>query len=247
MKFLLTAINAKYIHSNPGVYSLQMYAGQAERLEKAAEGGAAPEGEGLPAVHVEIGEYTINNQMDQILEDVYRRKPAVVGISCYIWNITYGLQLARDLHKVLPDTDIWLGGPEVSFDAPQLLEKEAEILGVMKGEGEETFAGLLKCYKHLGGTVQQWRNQAQQSRQEQEIGQAADSRQEAVLSAESFWKQLEMLPAVAYRDENGQIQDHPVRPVMDMSRIPFLYKNLEGFENRIVYYESSRGCPFSCS
>ncbi len=230
MKFLLIAINAKYIHSNPGVYSLQMYAEKAEAESRTAdEGGTAPAGEGLPAVHVEIGEYTINNQMDQILEDVYRRKPDMVGISCYIWNVTYGLQLARDLHKVLPDTDIWLGGPEVSFDAPQLLEREPEILGVMKGEGEETFAGLLQCYKQLGGTVQQWR------------------RKETALTAEAFWKQMEKLSSVTYRNADGQIQNHPVRPVMDMSQIPFLYKDLKGFENRIVYYESSRGCPFSCS
>ena len=242
MKFLLTAINAKYIHSNPGVYSLKMYAEQ-EKMERktADEGGAVQAWTGLPDVHVEIGEYTINNQMDQILEDVYRRKPDIVGISCYIWNVNYGLQLARDLHKVLPDVDIWLGGPEVSFDGPRILEKEPEILGIMKGEGEETFAALLQCYEELGNTVQHWRGQKERSKQDDSKA-AEDSRK-----LESFWKKLELLPAVSYRDGDGQIKDHPVRPVMDMSRIPFLYKNLEGFENRIVYYESSRGCPFSCS
>ena len=64
---------------------------------------------------------------------------------------------------------------------------------------------------------------------------------------EEFWQSLSSLPAAAYRGKDGTIQDHPVRPVMDMSRIPFLYSRLEGFENRIIYYESSRGCPFSCS
>ena len=64
---------------------------------------------------------------------------------------------------------------------------------------------------------------------------------------EEFWESLSSLPAAAYRGKDGTIQDHPVRPVMDMSRIPFLYSRLEGFENRIIYYESSRGCPFSCS
>ena len=80
MKFLLAAVNAKYIHSNPGIYSLKAYA---ERTR----GDLFPEGAGLPSVHVEIGEYTINNQMEQILEDIYRRKPDMVGFSCYIWNI----------------------------------------------------------------------------------------------------------------------------------------------------------------
>lgn len=104
-------------------------------------------------MQVEIAEYTINNQMELILEDIYRRKPDMVGISCYIWNIAYALDLVRDIHKVLPDTDIWLGGPEVSYDAPQLLVREPEVFGVMKGEGEEMFAALLECYRTLGCTV----------------------------------------------------------------------------------------------
>lgn len=226
MKFLLAAVNAKYIHSNPGIYSLKAYA---ERTR----GDLFPEGAGLPSVHVEIGEYTINNQMEQILEDIYRRKPDMVGFSCYIWNIVPCLELVRDLHKVLPDTDIWLGGPEVSFDAPELLLREPEVLGIMKGEGEETFAALLNCYEKLGMSVRK------------SVGMSGCRDQEK--KEEEFWESLSSLPAAAYRGKDGTIQDHPVRPVMDMSQIPFLYSRLEGFENRIIYYESSRGCPFSCS
>lgn len=224
MKFLLTAINAKYIHSNPGVYSLKTFAEH--------QGGICPEGQGLPPVHVEIAEYTINNQMEQILEDVYVRKPDIIGISCYIWNVQYALDLARDIHKVLPDTDIWMGGPEVSFDAPVLLKKEPEILGVMKGEGEETFAALLRAYGKMGCTV----------RQAQKDGQTA-----AEGNLVGFWNDLNQIANLTWRMDDGEIKDMPLRPVMDMSRIPFLYPNLEGFEHRIVYYESSRGCPFSCS
>lgn len=248
MKCLLVAINAKYIHSNPGVYSLKAY----------AENAAADS----PHVHVEIGEYTINNQMEQILEDIYRRKPDVVGISCYIWNIVPALDLVHDLHKVLPDTDIWLGGPEVSFDAPRLLEREQEILGVMKGEGEETFAGLMECYQELGCTVREWKrgqeqkreqewNRKRQQKREQER-QWEQKHQQAVLDAdrdrgEEFWRKLKGIAGLTYRNQDSQICDRPIRPVMDMSKIPFLYQDLEGFEHRIVYYESSRGCPFSCS
>lgn len=226
MKFLLAAVNAKYIHSNPGIYSLKAYAEQ-------TRGDLFRKGTGLPSVHVEIGEYTINNQMDQILEDIYRRKPDMVGFSCYIWNIVPCLELVRDLHKVLPDTDIWLGGPEVSFDAPELLEREQEILGVMKGEGEETFSSLLSAYEKLGGSVRGLDKLAGSEELEDRKNQ--------------FWNELSALPAVTYRGRDGNIQDHSVRPVMDMSRIPFLYPHLEAFENRIIYYESSRGCPFSCS
>ncbi len=100
MKFLLAAINAKYIHSNPGVYSLRAFA----RTK-------------IPGADIEIGEYTINHQMDLILQDIYRRKPDFIGFSCYIWNISYIMEIVRDVKKVLPEVEIWLGGPEVSYDA----------------------------------------------------------------------------------------------------------------------------------
>lgn len=245
MKFLLTAINAKYIHSNPGVYSLKTYA---EHVAGAAvqDGEAAGTAAGQH-VQVEIAEYTINNQMEQILEDIYRRKPDVIGISCYIWNVVYALDLVRDLHKVLPETDIWLGGPEVSFDAPELLGREPEVLGVMKGEGEETFAALLQCYETLGGTVRQVADDAGTSRIAVTADGADENRQAEMPDLQSFWDTLSNIPGLAYRTDSGEIRDQQIRPVMDMSRIPFLYPNLEGFEHRIVYYESSRGCPFSCS
>lgn len=232
MKFLLTAINAKYIHSNPGVYSLKTYAEHAAGVYEDTEeqGGFCPRVQSLPRVNVEIAEYTINNQMEQILEDIYRRNPDVIGLSCYIWNVQYAMDLVHDVHKVMPDVDIWLGGPEVSFDAPDLLAREPEVLGVMKGEGEETFAGLLRAYERLGCTVRK-----------------ADCRSEEL---QDFWRHLSDIANLTYRTgtlAGGEIRDQQLRPVMDMSRIPFLYPNLEGFEHRIVYYESSRGCPFSCS
>ena len=68
MKILLAAVNAKYIHSNLAVYSLKAYAGD-------------------PAV--EIGEYTINQQKDDILMDIYKRQPDILCLSCYIWNLDY--------------------------------------------------------------------------------------------------------------------------------------------------------------
>lgn len=258
MKFLLTAINAKYIHSNPGVYSLKMFA-ESQGAAELVQGDQNPCEDGLPCalfdadggaagiletgqqnepdcgMQVEIAEYTINNQMELILEDIYRRRPDMVGISCYIWNIAYALDLVRDIHKVLPDADIWLGGPEVSYDAPQLLDREPEVFGVMKGEGEEMFAALLECYRTLGCTV----------RQLQKAAPAWKMSDEARVS--EFWHQMSQMAGLTYHEENGTICDQPIRPVMDMSRIPFLYPNLKGFENRIVYYESSRGCPFACS
>ena len=127
-KILLTAINAKYIHSNLAVYSLKAYAEEVL-------------GEKCP--RIEIAEYTINQQMDEILMDIYKRKPDVLCLSCYIWNIRYVEDVVKETAKILPDTVIWLGGPEVSYDAPDVLKRLPQAAGVMKGEGEETFAALV--------------------------------------------------------------------------------------------------------
>ncbi len=93
MKVLLAAINAKYIHSNLGVYCLKAYA---DRNLKPSEAGT----------EIEICEYTINNQMEKILGDLYTRKPDIAAFSCYIWNIELIKQLAGELKKVLPKTRI---------------------------------------------------------------------------------------------------------------------------------------------
>lgn len=198
MKFLLAAINAKYIHSNPAVYSLRAFAN-----------------EYVPGADIQIGEYTINHQMDQILQDIYRRKPDFIGFSCYIWNISYVLELVRDLHKVLPETEIWMGGPEVSYDAGELLLREPDIRGVMRGEGELTFTEVVKAYLAGGG----WNPETE--------------------------RLLSHTAGITFRA--GAIRETMPQRFLSMDEIPFPYKDMADFENRIVYYESSRGCPFSCS
>lgn len=112
MRFLLAAVNAKYIHSNLAVYSLRAFAKKQ-----------------LPDLAADLAEYTINQQEDQILGDLFRRKPQFIGFSCYIWNIDMISRLIPDLHQVLPDTEIWLGGPEVSYDAAETLSRFPEVRG----------------------------------------------------------------------------------------------------------------------
>lgn len=179
MKLLLIAINSKYIHSNPAVYSL-----------KACTGVYSP--------HVEILEFTINEQPSWILREIYKKHPDVIAFSCYIWNRSIIHAIIRDLHQLLPDTDIWAGGPEVSYSAAETI-REWGLRGVMAGPGEGTFAWLVSCYVH--GTA-------------------------------------ERLPKVLTAAD---------APKVTLDEIPFWQENLADFEHRIVYYESSRGCPFCCS
>lgn len=200
MKVLLAAINAKYIHSNLGIYSLKTYG---EKMLK--EWGLAEQ------VEISLAEYTINHQMEQILQDIYKRKPDVIGFSCYIWNISYVKMILADIKKVLPDVKIWAGGPEVSYHAEAFLKEEPAVDLVMMGEGEITFAHFLK----------------------------------ALLEGE----ELKQVPGLMLRNDDGTITDTGFRQVMDMSQIPFPYAfmDMKELEHRIIYYESSRGCPFSCA
>ena len=123
MRIVLAAVNAKYIHSNLAVYSLRAYAREYRG-------------------QIAIAEYTINHRTEDILADLYRRKPDVLAFSCYLWNIRCVREVAEELHKLLPDAALWAGGPEVSYEARQFLEENPCFTGVMRGEGEETFREL---------------------------------------------------------------------------------------------------------
>lgn len=234
MKFLLAAINAKYIHSNLGIYSLIRYAQDMYKDREAR-------GEAVPGIQIEMGEYTINHQMELILQDIYRRSPDVVGFSCYIWNIVYVKELVRDLKKVLPQVEIWLGGPEVSYDAEAVLKELPEVKGIMAGEGEETFYHLVEQYMaeerlmQLPGKPEGGTGTLKAAIAGSRDG---DTVLESLLSAQT---------GLIFRKRDGGIHTGAPAPLMDLSRIPFSYEDLEGLEHRIIYYESSRGCPFSCS
>ena len=191
MKILLAACTAKYIHSILAVYDLQAYAAEY-------------------ADHIVLKEYTINQQKDDIMRDIYLEHPDVVCVSCYIWNVSLVKELMADLTKILPDADFWAGGPEVSYDAEKFLTENPEFKGVMVGEGEETFRELAGYY------------------------------------VEKNSQDLKDMTGICYKD-GEKIIHNGWRQIMDLSSIPFIYKDLSDFKNRIIYYESSRGCPFSCS
>ena len=129
MKILLTAINAKYIHSNLAVYCLKAYAEKSFQRGKSFE----EQEESEKQINIEIAEYTINQQLEDIMMDIYEKHPDVLCLSCYIWNLQYVEALVREIHKVCPDMPIWLGGPEVSYDAEDVLRRLPEVTGVMMG------------------------------------------------------------------------------------------------------------------
>ncbi len=221
MKILLVALNAKYVHSNLAVHNLKAYAeGKFHRMfdvETREREGILTNAVGkvgtLP--EIVIREYTINHNLDVILQSIYEEKAMVVAFSCYIWNVHEILTIAKELHKVSSETHIWLGGPEVSYNSVSLLEQNPFVEGIMRGEGEETFYQLAGLWKKM--------------------------------ISERIVDNYKDINGITYRNEMGDICRNPDRALLSMDAVPFIYDNLEQFENKILYYETSRGCPFSCS
>ncbi len=190
MKILLAAINAKYIHSNPALLSLKAYAREYED-------------------QIEIREYTINQPEETILADLYLARADVLAFSCYIWNIGMVEKLALAMHQLRPEMPIWLGGPEVSYDAEDCLARCPGVFGVIYGEGEQTFRELAAFYVAGAGS-------------------------------------MEDIRGIVIRTPEG-IRNQGVQTPLSLDDLPFIYTDMDAFEHKIVYYETSRGCPFSCS
>lgn len=196
MKVVLVAINTKYIHSNLAVYSLKAYS------------------ESEFPNQMEIAEYTINQYTEDIIRDLYRKKPDILVFSCYIWNRRYIEEILPEMKKILPHIQMWLGGPEASYNAVEMLNTLQCVDGIMYGEGEKIFKNMMYYWK---GCIEEGENIS-----------------------------LEKINGIVYRNESEIITNSP-EALMDMSEIPFVYEDMTLFENKIIYYESSRGCPFSCS
>lgn len=190
MNILLVAINSKFIHTNLAVYCLKAYAANYYN-------------------NIIIKEFSINNRMESILAQIYKEKPDVLAISTYVWNIEVVEALIVELKKVLPNVEIWLGGPEVSYDSEEKLTQYREIKGIIRGEGEATFSEVVQHYMDRH-------------------------------------KELRDIGGITYRTGDDIITT-PSRRLLNLDSIPFPYENLDDFKNKIIYYESSRGCPFSCS
>ena len=189
MKVLLLALNAKYIHTSLALRYIKAYCHDYEN-------------------EIEILETSINNNENEIIKAIYKRKPDILGISCYIWNMSYIKLLIPTLKRILPEVTIILGGPEVSYEGESLLEIP-EIDFIMEGEGEETWKEYLDYRFKAEGNLCQ-------------------------------------ISGLVYRKENGEVQRNTPRKPLDLDKLPFVYENLEGLSNKILYYEASRGCPFNC-
>ena len=266
MRFLLCGINAKYIHSNLAIFSLKAYADRKK----------------IPEAEIILKEYTINNYVEDILQDLYEEKADVVIFSCYIWNISFVRELAAELKKVSPDVKIWAGGPEVSYAANKFLMENPAFDLIMQGEGEEVFSELIrltveeKCrikdvYKQseskkvLSGIVEKRYSieRKQAIKEEKDIEDKHFAGEDNVYPTNYIdMSKLQKLQGIAVWDFSGEaalgnaesnignktkIINTGFATLMNMDTIPFVYEDFHLFEHKILYYETSRGCPFCCS
>lgn len=187
---LLVGINSKFVHSNLAIRYLRAYV--------------------KDLIDVEIAEWTINQSIDYIVSEIYKKKPDFIGFSTYIWNVQETYEIAETLKIIMPDLKIMIGGPEVSYDPIDVMNKNKFIDFIIYGEGEATFKELL----------------------------------EVTLNGGSY----EGVKGLVYRSGTEVVKNEPRELIMDLNTIPSPYdENVhKELKNRIVYFESSRGCPFGC-
>ena len=218
-KVLLVAVNAKYIHSCPAIYSLRASSGHAES--------------------VQIAEFTINDRYQDILAGTLAYHADIIGFSCYIWNTQIVTDLIADIRALLGDKVIlYAGGPEASY-GPETFLGSCDF--VMCGEGEKPFALLMETVSQVEAEFDDFgRSMPGQS-------DTAWTRQDD-REMQEIREFIRTLPGAVWKD-GGRISYNPINPEAgsDMNEIPFLYTDLGNFDNRIIYYESSRGCPFRCT
>ena len=203
MRILLAAVNAKFIHTNPAVYSLRAFA--RENLAECVD------------VIFDVSEFTINDRYQDVLAGIIECDADIIAFSVYIWNVERIRHLIRDIRKIRGSlVKIWAGGPEASWFPQPLLKDGADLC--MTGEGEVVFTELVKLECSAGG----------------------------ILDSNFSEDRYEKLPGLAFM-RGDKLVKTGIAQIPSIDRIPFLYDDIASFEDRIIYYEASRGCPFSCA
>ncbi|WP_461205502.1 B12-binding domain-containing radical SAM protein [Clostridium sp. DL1XJH146] len=166
-----------------------------------------------------LREFSINDRTEKILEEIIREEPDIIGFSCYIWNIELVKSLATLIKIIDKKIKILYGGPEVSYSGKTFLEENpGEYL--IEGEGEVAFRKLISF----------------------EIEELQCKNGEK----ESQYERLRDIKGIYFKDKDNKIIYTGYKGNMDINDVVFPYEDMEELNNKIIYYEASRGCPFGC-
>ena len=225
MQAFFIGINSKYIHTALGIRYITEYCRErgiaAHMLEATVN---------EPVLSVLI---RITEKIESC--SVAENEPVLIGLDVHIWNRRFVMELGELLRKILPDSFLMLGGPEVMFQPGKVFEEARFADFIVCGEGEEATAEFLQRLADLG---------------QEEAGTVSSCGIQRIARENvSWWKSL--LPAgIACRDESGEIgvPDKPL-VVKNLDRLPFPYPDLDevAAQHKIIYYEASRGCPYRCA
>ncbi len=165
---------------------------------------------------VRLLECTVNQPKDEILRQILSVPANIYAFSVYIFNVSLTRQVLSDLRAMRPDALILCGGPEVSYDCEEFLRQNPAVDGILRGEGEETFRELMEA-----------------------LADAKDPR-------EAFFRLSCPGVSALHEGEYREFADRP--PICNLDALPFPYAEgeLETLRQRILYYESCRGCPYTC-
>ena len=220
-KIVLAALNASYVHSNPALYALRRSA----YTFLCKKDSTPPQ--------IELAEYTINDRYEDILFDLIEREADVYGFSVYIWNAQLCRQLLEDLRRLYPTGR----GRETQKSAALFAGgSEAEARGRESRKAVYLFAGGPEAETH----PEQYLTSCDF------VMTGPGEYPFSIFCEKMVWEELP--GAVFYKD--GKLQKVPQAEKARRGfaeEIPFLYDGTEDFEHRIIYYETSRGCPFRCT
>ena len=198
MKIVLSALNSKFVHTSLALRSIAAYTKKYGR-------------------EVEISEYTINNEPEKVVADLYIKNADIYGFSLYVFNKEETLGVISDLKKLRPDAIIFCGGPEASESCEKLLREYPSIDFLLRGEGEKADLLFFEAAENAGCDL------------------------EKIKEAKPL--------SMSYFLNGKYVETERVPLIENLDDIPFPYTHEElcGLKERILYYEGSRGCPFSCS
>jgi len=194
---LLTTLNARYAHTALGLRYL--YANLHELQSE-----------------TKIIEFTMNEQIQSIAEDLLKHSPRIIGIGVYIWNAAQSAELIQTIKKVSPQTIIVLGGPEAGYLPHRVDLSKADY--IISGEGEVAFYELCKeilSTRHCG------------------------------LDPQSKILNLPYRAREVQDDKQPHFIKAPLPDLKSIS-LPYSTFNDEDVAHRYIYVEASRGCPFEC-
>lgn len=187
MKTIITTLNAKYIHTSLALRWLYVC--------------------NKSTCDIQFREYTIKEEVENVVEDLLSAHCDIIGLSVYIWNVSRMETLVALLKQRKPELIIIVGGPEVTYEPAHFLEAW-DIDYVVSGEGEFVLGELIHAIE-AGGEV--------------------------------------YIPGVSSRTH---ISDTVARADLEkLSGLPSPYmleEDRDGLPNRLVYIETSRGCPYQC-